>query len=200
MTQRSTLGRLFPSMAMARLVVFFAVHPGERFHLRELKRRTGLSTASLQNELERLVAIGALRRVPEGNRTHYSAVEDHPAWRAWSLLLRSAAAPADVLREALVDAPGIEGAFVFGSTARGEAPANDVDLLLLGSPEARRAAGRPLVEAELLLDRPIDVVGYDPAEFAARARSENSFVSRVLSEPRQWVRGGPDALRGAEAA
>ena len=36
-------------------------------------------------------------------------IEAHDAWRAWTLLLRSIASPADVLREALVDAPGLEG-------------------------------------------------------------------------------------------
>lgn len=200
-TRRSSLGSLFPSMAMARLVVFFAIHPGEEFHLRELKRRLRLSTASLQHELARLTGIGALKRENRGNRAIYAAAESHPAWRAWMLLLRAAAAPGDVLREVLVDAPGIDAAFVFGSFARGDAaPDSDLDLLLLGSPDARRSAGRSLVEAELLLGRPIDVLGYDPEDFALRVRSENPFVRRVLAGPVQWVHGGPQTLHSLQAA
>ncbi|HEX8696480.1 MAG TPA: nucleotidyltransferase domain-containing protein [Longimicrobium sp.] len=191
----STLAALFPSMAMARLVVFFAVHPGGRFHLRELKRLTRLSSASLQHELRRLARIGALRREEEGARAVFSADESHPAWRAWMLLLRSGASPADVLREALVDAEGLEGAFVFGSWARGDArPDSDVDVFLIGSDDARLRAGRSLSEAELLVGRELDVIGYDAEQLARRVRSGNAFVRRVLAGPMEWVRGGPEAL------
>jgi hypothetical protein len=103
---------------MARLVVFFLVHPGARLHLRELMRHTGLPSASIQAELRRLTGLGALRREDERGHTFYAANEAHVAWRAWILLLRACARPADVLREALVDASGIDGAFVFGSVAR----------------------------------------------------------------------------------
>jgi uncharacterized protein len=196
----SSLASLFPSMAMARLVVLFAVHPGGRFHVRELIRRTGLSSASLQHELRRLAEIGALVREDEGGRTFHRADDEHPAWRAWMLLMRSGARPTNVLREALVDAAGIDMAFVFGSWARGDArPDSDVDVLLVGSDEARAGAGRLLAEAELLIGRPLDVIGYDPDDFATRAES-STFLRAILREPRIWLRGGPGALTVAEAA
>lgn len=196
----STLASLFPSLAMARVVVFFLVHPGGRFHFRELLRLTGLSSASLQHELRRLAQIGAVRR-EEGARPAYEADESHPAWRAWILLLRSAARPDDVLREVLAGSAGIDAAIVFGSAARGdERPDSDVDLLLLGSGEARAAARRPLGEAEMLIGRELDVVGYDVDDFRARARAGNAFVRRVLAGPKEWVRGGAELLADVEAA
>ncbi|HEX5726503.1 MAG TPA: hypothetical protein VFX98_13600, partial [Longimicrobiaceae bacterium] len=57
-----------------------------------------------------------------------------------------------------------------------------------------------LSEAELLIGRALDVIGYDVEEFAARARSGNGFILRVLAEPKEWVRGSPEALALAEAA
>jgi len=196
----SSLGLLFPSLAMARVVIFFLVRPGGRFHFRELMRLTRLSSASLQHELRRLGEIGALRR-EEGARPVYTADESHPAWRAWILLLRSAARPADVLREVLVDAPGVEGAFVFGSSVRGDArPDSDVDILLLGSEAARCEAGRHLAEAELLIGNDLDVVGYTREDFTTRARSGNPFIRRVLAEPKEWVRGSQEVLVQTEAA
>lgn len=180
-------------MAMARLVIFFAVQPGARYHLRELSRVTGLASASLQHELKRLTQIGALRREEDGGRAYYSANESHPAWYAWFLLLRAGARPADVLREALVGAPDLEAAFVFGSSARGDArPDSDIDVFLIGSDRARTEAGRRLVEAELLVGRDVDVIGYAPDQLADRIRSNNGFVHRVLAEPREWVRGSLD--------
>lgn len=194
-TGKSSLAALFPSMAMARLVIFFAVHPGSRYHVRELGRLTELSSASLQHELRRLTQIGALRREDEDTRAYYQADESHPVWRAWFLLLRASAHPVDIVREALVDASGLEGAFVFGSSVRGDPrPDSDIDVFLIGSEQARTDAGYRLVEAELLVGRDVDVIGYDKDQLAARIQSDNPFVRRVISEPREWVRGGPDLL------
>lgn len=198
---KSSLAALFPSMAMARMVVFFAVHPGARYHMRELKRLTGLSSASLQHELKRLAQVGALVREDEGPRTYFRADESHRSWYAWMVLLRASARPTDVLREALVDAPGLEGAFVFGSTARGDArPDSDVDIFLIGSLEARNNAACPLVEAEFLIGREIDVIGYDREQLAARIRSNNAFVQRVLAEPRVWLHSSDEMLPLPRAA
>lgn len=198
---KSSLAALFPSMAMARLVIFFAVHPGARYHVRELSRLTGLSSASLQHELKRLAQIGALRRENEEGRAYYRADESHPVWRAWFLLLRASAQPADVLREALVNVPHLDGAFVFGSSARGDArPDSDIDVFLIGSREARKAASYRLSEAEFLVGRELDVIGYDTDQLAARLRSRNGFVERVLQEPREWVLGGPEIFRSVEAS
>lgn len=199
----SSLASLFPSMAMARLVVFFAVHPGQRLHLRALKRRTCLSSASLQRELHRLVDAGALAREDgDDHRVHFTQNEAHDAWRAWTLLLRSIASPADVLREALVDAPGLEGAFIYGSTARGDARAgSDVDLfLIVREGEPSRARRRQLLDAEFLLGRPLDIVEYSADTAQQRARSGNPFLSRVLAEPKTWIYGGPESLAATVAA
>lgn len=200
--RRSSLASIFPSPAMARLVVFFVVHPGERFHLRELMRRTGLPSASLQAELRRLTGMGALVRTEEDGRAVHAADESHAAWRAWMLLLRACARPADVLREALADdAAGLDAAFVFGSAVRGDAREDsDVDVFLVGGAEAQARAGRLLSDAEILIGRELDVVGYDREELARRIGSGNAFVRRVLSGPKEWVRGGPDALDRAVAA
>lgn len=202
-TPESSLTLLFPSMAMARLVVFYAVHPGQRFHLRDLQRRSRLWSASLQRELQRLVDTGALvREEGEDDRVYFVANEEHDAWRAWVLLLRSVADPADVLREALVDAPGIEGAFVYGSTVRGDArPDSDVDVLLLvRDEEAAHTRRRQISETEFLIGRPLDVVEYSTAIARERAREGNPFLSRVLAEPKTWVYGSPEVLDRVEAA
>ncbi|CAA9363717.1 MAG: hypothetical protein AVDCRST_MAG68-4667 [uncultured Gemmatimonadetes bacterium] len=192
----SSLAALFHSKAMARLVVFFAVHPGQRFHLRDLMRRTRLSSASLQREMQSLLDIRAVRREEEEGRVYFSAVEEHDAWRAWMLLLRSAAAPADVLREALVDAAGVEAAFVYGSIARGDARTDsDVDLFLLLEHEDHPAQfRRQLSDAEFLIGRTLDVIEYTVAAARERARSGNPFLRRVLAEPKTWLRGDDQTL------
>jgi predicted nucleotidyltransferase len=180
------LALFFSSLGLARLVIFFWVHPKQRFHLRDLMRRTGRSMASIQDALERMVEIGALRREDVGGRACYVADEGHPSWRAWVLLLRASGSFAEILREALIDAEGIEAAFVFGSQARGDTrPDSDVDLFLIGSEEARDGVVRDLLlEAEFLLGKELDVIGSDAEKLAARVRSGSSFVNRSLPSRR----------------
>ena len=188
----SSLVALFPSLAMARLVIFFIVHPGGRFHVRELQRRTRLSSASLQKELGRMWNVGALRCERERGRTVYFADEENDCWRAWMLLLRAGADPIDVLAEALVDVPGLDEAFVFGSFARAEAEDHsDLDLFLIGPVEERKRAREILVDTGFILPRSLDVIGRDRDEFQVGAESKSGFLRRVATQPRRWVVGGP---------
>ena len=115
--------------------------------------------------------------------------------RVVSSMLRASARPGDILREALVDAPDLQGAFIVGSTARGDTwPESDVDVFLIGSDPARTQAAYRLVEAELRMGREVDLIGYDIPELAARIESNNSFVERVLNEPQVWFRGSDQVL------
>jgi predicted nucleotidyltransferase len=185
---------------MARLVLFFALRPGEKVHLRELERRTGLATSSLQSELRRMTRLGVLTRTVERGRVCYAADEGHDAWRGWRLLIRACADPADVLREAFSGSTGIDAAFVYGSRARGDArPDSDLDLFIVGEPSSALALRRgPLLEAESLIGHDLDVIEYTPEQFAERSRSGNAFVARVLREPKQWLAGSPSALQPLE--
>lgn len=192
----SELRSLFPSPAMARLVLFFALRPGEKVHLRELERRTGLATSSLQQELRRMTRLGVLLRTVEHGRVCYAADEAHDAWEGWRLLIRACVDPADVLREAFSGSRGIDAAFLHGSRARGDArPDSDVDLFIVGDPRSSRELRRgPLLEAESLIGRELDVTEYTPEQLADRARGGSAFVARVLREPKRWLAGTPDAL------
>lgn len=194
------LSDLFASPALGRLVVFLALTPGEGAHLRELRRRTRLSLSSLQRELGRLERMGALVRAAEGPRVLFRADEAHPAWTAWRMLLRASADPREVLDVALAGAPGVEAAFLFGSTATGDArPDSDVDLFLVGSDASRRSVRPSLAEAEVLLGRELDVVGYDRETLYSRART-GGFVGQVMENRRkwQWIVGSPEALDDPE--
>jgi predicted nucleotidyltransferase len=200
-TKSSSLGALFPSMAFARLVIFFLVHPGARFHLRDLQRRTRLSSASLQKEIGRLARMGVVAREREGARTVFAADERHGAWGAWIRLLASAADPADVLRAAIGHVEGLDRAFIFGSAASGTAgPDSDLDVLLVGTRPACDEAVAALVEAEILVGRPVDVVCYEPGDLARRLESGNPFIRHVLDRPIIWLQPSGGAELVARAA
>lgn len=186
---------------MARLLLFFAVHPEEALHVRELYRRTGLGMASLQKELQRLQRLALIHQTADGRKIVYRLDMGSERWRAMRALVRSLADPAEVLREAFRGVPGVEAAFVFGSQARGDTrPDSDVDLLLVADEQAARAVQDAVSEAESLIGCDVDVITYSPAALREKLRAGNAFLERVRREPKQWVCGDPRAWEEPERA
>lgn len=198
MAKRSTsssLAAALASAAMVRLLLYFALHPDDAVHVRELGRRTGLATASLQNELARLQRLGLIVREQQGHKVLYRADPASPRWAPFRALIRQLAHPAEVLREAFSGIEGVDAAFVFGSHARGDTrPDSDIDLFVLGDEAAQRAVRDPLSEAESLLGRDVDLIAYTRERVSSRAGSGSAFLQRVLREPKQWVAGDARAL------
>ncbi|HST62355.1 MAG TPA: nucleotidyltransferase domain-containing protein [Longimicrobium sp.] len=177
------------SAARARLLAHFSVHPDRREHGRALARHTGVGKRSLQVELERLEAMGLVRREAEGPRVVYSRDSGNPQWRAIDSLV-GAYAPALVLRDVLQDVPGIEAAFIFGSLARGDVrPDSDIDLFIYGNSIRDGEVGGALLDAALVLDRPVDTKLYDRERFLRDAVPGASFLPRALAGPKHWMIG-----------
>ena len=188
MTSLDQLSPFLGSEARARLLAHFVVHPESREHVRWLERHTGLGKRSLQAELARLEAMGLVRREREGRRVVYVRSGYTPQWRAIESLVGEYGIPL-LIRDALVDVPGIEAAFIFGSLARGDArPDSDVDLLVYGDPELS-ALGHAIGDLALVLDRRLDVKTYDRARFVRDNRVGASFLPSALAGPRLWVSG-----------
>ncbi len=189
------LGQLLASGALARLVLHWLVRPTARLHVRELLRLTGLSPRSLTNELARLETLGVIRREAAAPFVYYVVQAEHPQWLALRNFVRALATPADLLRAALVDAPDIQAAFIFGSTARGDArPDSDIDLCVIGSPGEDHALARAAVEVGALLGRDVNAIDFTSDEWARLAASGDRFVTRVLAEAKEWVLGSASAL------
>jgi hypothetical protein len=49
------------------------------------------------------------------------------------------------------------------------------------------------------LGRPVNPTLYSTAELSKRIHDENSFLMRVLAQPKIWIIGGDDELSAAES-
>ncbi len=175
------------SGAMAKLVRYFAVNPEAAPHVRALQRITGLGPASLKNELDRFLTLGLLVRHEDGHRVRYRAEEQNPLWAQFRTLVRELSTPADILAYAFGEVEGVEGAFIFGSFARGAAREDsDVDVLVLGDHVDEPALCRHALEASVLLGREVNVVQATPDEFRGASPSRG-FYRNVAHEAKQWL-------------
>lgn len=157
-------------------------------HLRELVRQSGLSLATVQQELRGLVRAALITRRRDGNRVYYRANSNHPAHRDLCSLVLKTSGLASVLAAAL-KSPEISAAFVFGSVARGDTgAASDVDLMVIGQIGLRKLTGLLAGVAERV-GREINPHVLTPEEFAHRKASRDHFVTSVLDSPRLFVKG-----------
>lgn len=200
---QDALSSALASGALATLVRYFTVAPERAPHLRALIRETGLGVRSVQRELARMESLGLVRQERSVDRHHVvvRALHLHPAWMPLRALVRTLAAPEDVLAMALAGVPHIAGAFIFGSVARGTArPDSDCDLMVVtdATPDEHE---RITAELQLragaagdALGRELSLAMYSMDDLRLRLHAGQGFVTRVLSGSKRWVQGAPNDI------
>lgn len=186
--------------AAASILRYFLLRPQERPHARKIQRLLALGGASLQRELLRLTALGALQRSKEGRRVHFSIDQDSALWAAFRIIMGTTPDPTALVRDALRDVPGVTAAFLFGSTARGNQRSDsDVDLFVIETPTVdRRKLLRQLAEVGMLSGREVNTLRYTLQTLSERLGDPDhpgaGFVREVLTGPKRWVAGSASAI------
>lgn len=172
--------------------------PDRAFHLNELRRLTGLGSASLQRELNRLAEAGLVRSEKVGNLRRFQANRDSPVYSELIGLTRKTIGMEPLLRDALRPLmPRLKAAWIYGSVARQTDTAqSDIDLMLIGEDLLLSDILERMVPLETQLGRKINPACYAPADFARRRAEPDSFVNRVLSQPILPLIGNHDELGG----
>ena len=171
--------------SQSRLFSWLFGQPDRAYHLNELRRLTGLGSASLQRELNRLAAAGLVDAQAVGNLRRFQANPQSPVYAELVALTRKTLGTVPVLRDALQALqPGLQSAWVYGSVAKQTDTAqSDIDVMLVGQDLLLSQVLRCLEPAEAELGRKINPSCYSPQEFARRRAEPDSFVNRVLSQP-----------------
>lgn len=159
--------------------------PEREFHLSELRRLTGLGSASLQRELNRLATAGLVLSERVGNLRRFRANPQSPVYSELITLTRKALGAEPLLREALQPlAPDLQAAWIYGSIAKQTDTAqSDIDVMLIGNNLPLGKILERLVPLEAQLGRKINPTSYTPEEFQRRRAEADSFVNRVLAQP-----------------
>lgn len=185
MPGRSIGDALFTKTQQRLLSVLYG-HPDQSFYLNELVRLAQIGRGSVVRELAKLTESGLVIMTPHGNQHHYQANQDTPIFQELCSLVQKTFGIREILQTALAPlADQLEQAFIYGSVAKGEAhSASDVDLMLVGNDLSYSGIMELLAPAEQQLQRTINPTVYSPAEFEQRIKEQQSFVTRVLEQPR----------------
>ena len=171
--------------SQSRLYFWLFGQPDRGYHLNELRRLTGLGSASLQRELNRLATAGLVDTQTVANMRRFQANPRSPVFAELVGLTQKTLGIVPVLRDALQPLlPQLQIACVYGSVAKQTDTArSDVDVMLVGHDLLLGHVLALLEPAEMQLGRKVNPSCYSPQEFARRRADPDSFINRVLSQP-----------------
>ena len=187
---------LFSHVQLRVLGLLFG-EPSRAYQLTEIIKLVGSGRGAVQRELEKLKTAGILSVSTLGSRKLYQANPQSPIYDEIRSLIVKTVGLLEPLRKALkAFAPKITLAFVYGSVAKGTDTAkSDIDLMIVGDEIAYADIYGALEKAESSLRRPINPNLMTPAEWKKKISAKNSFVSKVLQQPKLFIFGSEDELR-----
>lgn len=194
--QRVLLGDALFSKTQQKLLALLFGKPDQSFFTNEIMRSAQVGRGSVVRELERMLAAGLITLAHQGNQNHYQANPACPIFNELIALVRKTFGIADVIKAALRSLNAqITASFIYGSVAKGEAKAeSDVDLMLIGEGLAYAQVMECLASAEQMLGRTINPTIYTAQDFSAKLTAKNSFLVRVLEQPRIHILGEVESL------
>jgi predicted nucleotidyltransferase len=186
--------------SQAKVYLWIYGQPERSYHLSELRRLTGLGSASLQREINRLVVAGLANSTLKGNQRQISANRQSPLFKELSDLTRKVMGAAALITEALQPIKRkIEVAFLYGSVAKQSDHAeSDIDIMMIGSDLTLSEILEQLLPVEEMLCRKVNPTCYTVGEFKKRLSDIDSFVNKVLSQPIIQLFGNMDDFRRAQ--
>jgi predicted nucleotidyltransferase len=170
--------------------------PERDFSVSELIQSTGAGSGAVQREIARLAGSGLVSVSLIGRQKRYRANPASPIHAELVAIVRKTFGLATPLRESLMPLAGrIDAAFVYGSVAKGNDTArSDIDLMLVSDSLTYADAMSVLHPLSARLGRDVNPTIYTRSALREKAASGNSFVARVLAQPRLWVIGGEHDL------
>ncbi len=184
------------SGARQRVLGLLFGQPSRSFYATELIGLAGCGSGAVQRELARLTQSGLVTVRPVGNQKHYQANAESPIFAELCGLVQKTVGLAEPLREALAPlARQIVAAFVYGSVAkRTDTASSDIDLMLVTDDVGYAEVFAALEAASNRFGRTVNPSILTRKDFTKRRKANESFLTRVLAQPKVWIIGGEDDL------
>lgn len=194
--QPKNLVRALFSPVQLRVLALLFGQPDEKFYGRQIIDAAGSGRGAVQRQLEKLTEAGVINRFVSGNRIFYQANRDSPIFdELRRIILKTVGVVEPLARVLKPHRKRIEVAFIFGSVARGHDTAkSDIDLMIIAHDVAYGEVFSDLHIAERTLRRPVNPTLMSPAEWAEKKAQGNSFVKKIIQQPKLFVFGAEHDL------
>jgi predicted nucleotidyltransferase len=195
MSHTSLASALFSNVQQRVLALIFG-NPDSSFYTSEIVRRLHSGTGAVERELKRLQRSGLISVEKIGNQRHYRANKQSPIFEELRRIVQKTVGIKEPLKLALAPfAEKIKVAFVFGSVAKQlDTAQSDIDLMVVGDEITYAELYSQLQHVEEALQRPIRPTIFDVAEWNCKQSEHNSFVDRVVRQPKIFILGSETDL------
>lgn len=188
--QPPLLAPIFRSDAQARLLASLLLGDDE-LTLAQISERAATPYATAHREVGRLLEAGILTERSVGRARLIAANPDSPIVEPLRTILAVVAGPAQFLTHELSAIDRIEVAFIYGSFAaraagRAGPAANDIDVMVIGSPDAD-AVYAACERVEGRVGRPVNVTILSAVEL--ESERGGGFLQQVAAQPRMPLIG-----------
>jgi predicted nucleotidyltransferase len=165
--------------------------PNRSFYTNEIIRKSGSGSGAVQRELARLVRSGLVNVTRMGSQKHYQANVEAPIYNELAAIVQKTIGLVEPLNEALKPfSRHIEFAFIYGSVAKKkDVASSDIDLMIISDALTYADVFPVLEDLSHQLGRTIQPTIYSEAELRNRVATDNSFIRRVLNQPKLWLVG-----------
>lgn len=189
----STIASVLFTKTQQRLLSVLYGKPDTSFYLNEVVRLADVGKGSVVREIKKMTEAGLLVTYQQGNQQHYQANPDNPVYEELKAITRKTFGVQNVVKEALVSVlTHCDMAFIYGSVAKGKEHAgSDIDVLLVGQDLSYGDIMALLEPAEHQLGRAINPTLFTPEEFRERKDNQQSFVTRLMEQPKLWLTTEP---------
>lgn len=189
--QMTSIGDALFTKTQQKVLSLLFGKPDKSFYTNEIMRWVNMGRGTVSRELGRLVSAGLLIASKQGNQNYYQANASSPIYSELVGIVRKSFGIADEIKYALEPLDKkIEVAFVYGSISKSsDTAASDIDLMLIGKGLNYGDTINLLLPVEESLQRVINLTLYEKADFVSKYREGNSFIARVMEQPKIMVKG-----------
>jgi predicted nucleotidyltransferase len=193
-------GALFTGTQQRVLGLLFG-QPSRSFYASEIIALAGMGSGAVQRELARLTDAGLVTVRAIGSQKHYQADPASPIFAELHGIAQKTFGLAEPLRAALAPmAEQIVAAFVYGSVAKKtDTATSDVDLMVVSDELTYADLFAALEQASSTIGRSVNPTIFTRRDLAKRVKAKESFITRVLAQPKTWIIGDESAIAAHES-
>lgn len=186
--------RLFSSETRVSVLTLLFTRSDKRFYVRELARHLGRDISGVKRELDNLERAGLLASEKVGNLRYYRVNKASPLYTELKGIIAKTTGIHASLREGLRKIKGIKTAMIYGAEQEeAEEGLGPIRLMVIGQIDLNEFndAVRAL---EGRLNREINYLVFDDAEFQRRKLEADIFLGEVLRGRKSIIIGTGDGL------